>query len=62
MNAPQAAVSAPPASGLPPGPVLIRVETRAGHGSATPLAKRVETASDQLAFLVRQLNMTVQLP
>jgi prolyl oligopeptidase len=46
----------------PSGPVLIRIETRAGHGSATPISKRVEAASDQLAFLVRELNMTVSLP
>jgi prolyl oligopeptidase len=44
------------------GPVLIRIETRAGHGSATPLAKRVEATADQIAFLVRQLQMNVKLP
>jgi prolyl oligopeptidase len=51
------------AAGVPgSGPILIRIETRAGHGSGTPLAKRVENAADQFSFLVRQLNMTVQLP
>ncbi len=39
------------------GPILIRIETRAGHGSATPLAKRVESAADQFAFLVQQLKV-----
>ncbi len=43
-------------------PVLIRIETRAGHGSATPLTKRVEATADQFAFLVRQLGMTGTLP
>ncbi len=43
-------------------PVLIRVETRAGHGGGMPLSKRVELAVDQYSFLVKQLNMTVDLP
>jgi len=32
------------------GPVLIRVETRAGHGSGKPLAMRISEAADSLAF------------
>jgi len=56
----QAAISASPAT--PAGPILIRIETRAGHGSATPISKRVEAAADQLSFLVRELNMTVAQP
>ena len=43
-------------------PVLIRVETRAGHGGGMPLSKRVELSVDQYAFLVRELGMTVTLP
>jgi prolyl oligopeptidase len=43
-----------------PNPVLIRVETRAGHGAGTPLSKRVELAVDQFTFLVNELEM--QLP
>ncbi|MDP9040071.1 MAG: hypothetical protein M3O02_12500, partial [Acidobacteriota bacterium] len=39
------------------GPILIGIETRAGHGSATPLAKRVENAADQFAFLIHTLHM-----
>ena len=31
-------------------PVLIRVETRAGHGGGTPLAKTIEQTADRLAF------------
>ncbi len=38
-------------------PVLIRVETRAGHGAGMPLSKRVEGLVDQYAFLVRVLGM-----
>jgi prolyl oligopeptidase len=40
-----------------PNPVLIRIETRAGHGSGKPTAKIIEEAADQWAFLVRVLGM-----
>jgi prolyl oligopeptidase len=35
------------------GPILIRVETRAGHGAGKPLAKVLEEESDIYAFLFR---------
>jgi prolyl oligopeptidase len=38
-------------------PVLIRIETRAGHGAATALGKVIEESTDRLAFLVRELGM-----
>lgn len=38
-------------------PVLIRVETRAGHGAGKPTAKLIEEVADQLAFLVKSLDM-----
>lgn len=38
-------------------PVLIRIETKAGHGSGKPTAKIIEEAADKWAFLVRTLNM-----
>jgi len=38
-------------------PILIRVETRAGHGGGTPLSKRIEAAVDQYAFFVRVLEI-----
>lgn len=31
-------------------PVLIRIETRAGHGAGKPTAKQIEEAADRLAF------------
>ncbi len=34
------------------GPVLIRVETKAGHGAGKPLAKVIEEEADMLAFLL----------
>jgi prolyl oligopeptidase len=38
-------------------PILIRIETRAGHGGGKPTAKRIEEAADRYAFLVRALEM-----
>jgi len=37
-------------------PVLIRVETRAGHGAGKPTTKQIEEAADELAFLTHELN------
>jgi prolyl oligopeptidase len=38
-------------------PVLIRVETRAGHGAGKPTAKIIEEIADRWAFLARTLDM-----
>lgn len=38
-------------------PVLIRVETRAGHGAGRPTARQIDEAADRYAFLVRALGM-----
>jgi prolyl oligopeptidase len=40
-------------------PVLIRIETRAGHGAGMPLSKRVDLTTDEYTFLVKNLRMTV---
>jgi prolyl oligopeptidase len=40
-------------------PVLIRIETRAGHGGGKPTGKRIELLADEWAFLVKNLGMTV---
>lgn len=37
-------------------PVLIRVETKAGHGAGKPTAKLIEEAADQWAFLIHNLK------
>jgi prolyl oligopeptidase len=37
-------------------PVLIRIETRAGHGAGKPTSKLIEEATDQLAFLAKALG------
>jgi prolyl oligopeptidase len=38
-------------------PILIRIETQAGHGAGKPTAKVIEEVADQWAFLTRALNM-----
>jgi len=40
-------------------PVLIRIETRAGHGAGKPLAKAIEETADRWAFLVHELKVAV---
>ncbi|HEV7572364.1 MAG TPA: prolyl oligopeptidase family serine peptidase [Thermoanaerobaculia bacterium] len=40
-----------------PAPVLIRIETRAGHGGGKPTAKQIEETTDEMAFLVKNLGM-----
>lgn len=40
-----------------PAPILIRIETRAGHGAGKPTAKIIEELTDQWSFLVKALNM-----
>ena len=39
-------------------PILMRIETRAGHGAATPTTKRIEKAADLWAFLWKNLGMS----
>ncbi len=38
-------------------PLLIRIETKAGHGSGKPTAKIIEEVADQWAFLAYQLGL-----
>ncbi|UBF28205.1 prolyl oligopeptidase family serine peptidase [Kovacikia minuta CCNUW1] len=38
-------------------PVLIRIETKAGHGAGKPTTKLIEEASDRWAFLVKVLGV-----
>ena len=40
-----------------PNPVLIRIETKAGHGAGKPTSKQIEEKADELAFLTRELGM-----
>ncbi len=43
----------------PANPMLIRVETRAGHGAGKSTTKQIEENTDIFAFLVKTLGMTV---
>ncbi len=38
-------------------PILIRIDTRAGHGAGKPVAMQIEEEADKWAFLVRELGM-----
>ena len=40
-------------------PVLIRIETKAGHGAGKPTKKMIEEAADRWAFLVKELGVRV---
>jgi prolyl oligopeptidase len=41
-------------------PVLIRIETKAGHGAGKPTAKVIEEAADKIGFLVRELGVELK--
>lgn len=41
-------------------PVLIRIETKAGHGAGKPTSKIIEEAADQWAFLAKHLGLKPQ--
>jgi len=40
-------------------PVLIRIETKAGHGAGKPISKVIEEIADRWGFLVRALDMNL---
>jgi prolyl oligopeptidase len=42
-------------------PVLIRIETKAGHGAGKPTTKIIEEAADKWAFVVHELGMQPEL-
>jgi prolyl oligopeptidase len=43
-------------------PILIRIETKAGHGAGKPTAKVIEEQADLYGFLVRHLGVVVAMP
>jgi prolyl oligopeptidase len=46
------------ASGVDAAPlILIRIETRAGHGAGMALAKKIDETTDELAFLAKAFGM-----
>lgn len=42
-------------------PVLIRIQTSAGHGAGKPTSMRIDEAADMWAFLVKELDITPEL-
>jgi prolyl oligopeptidase len=44
-----------------PAPILIRIETKAGHGAGKPTSKVIEEIADQWGFLVGVLKMDVAM-
>ncbi|TWT42594.1 Prolyl endopeptidase precursor [Thalassoglobus neptunius] len=42
-------------------PILIRIETKAGHGAGKPTSKVIEEIADHWAFLVKTLNFQPEL-
>ena len=57
MHARKMAARMQAAQGDPARPILLRVESRAGHGAGKPVAKLVDEVSDELAFLFQELGM-----
>ncbi|MGH7652912.1 MAG: prolyl oligopeptidase family serine peptidase [Gemmatimonadaceae bacterium] len=45
-----------------PNPILVRIETKAGHGAGKPTSKQIDEAADRFAFLVKELHMKPTLP
>ena len=45
------------AAQLCPNPILIRVETRAGHGAGKPMSMQIEDFADQWAFIAKWLSV-----
>jgi prolyl oligopeptidase len=41
-------------------PHIIRIETRAGHGSGKPTDKIIDETADEWAFIARWTGMTVR--
>ena len=41
-----------------PAPILMRIETRSGHGAGTPTTKKIEETADCWAFLWKNLGMS----
>lgn len=43
-----------------PAPILIRIQTKAGHGAGKPTKMYIEEQADEYAFLVRVLGMDIK--
>ncbi|HEU4563474.1 MAG TPA: prolyl oligopeptidase family serine peptidase [Gemmatimonadaceae bacterium] len=45
-----------------PAPVMIRIDTKAGHGAGKPTTKVIDQAADEMAFAVKNLGMSGATP
>lgn len=45
-----------------PDPVMIRIDTKAGHGAGKPVGKRIEEWTDLWGFVAHNVGMKVELP
>jgi len=41
----------------PTRPILLRIETKAGHGQGKPVTKQIEESTDMYSFLFWQLGV-----
>jgi prolyl oligopeptidase len=57
MHARKMAARLQAAQGDEARPILLRVESRAGHGAGKPVAKLVDELSDEMAFLFHELGI-----
>jgi prolyl oligopeptidase len=47
------------AANLSVNPILIRVDTQAGHGAGKPITKLIDEWSDIISFTMYHLGMTI---
>ena len=40
-------------------PVIIRIDTKAGHGAGKPTTKQIDEVADRWGFLVKNLGMSL---
>lgn len=59
MHARKMAARMQHAQGDPGRPVLLRVETKAGHGQGKPVTKVAEELTDELSFLLHELGVAL---
>jgi prolyl oligopeptidase len=59
MHARKMAARMQEAQGDPDRPVLIRIETKAGHGAGKPVNKLADELADELSFLLREIGVAL---
>lgn len=59
-NDPPPAPGAPPTNALGDRPILLRIESKAGHGAGKPTSKLVEEVTDEMSFAFHELGMPGQ--